>query len=104
MWQYFSNSRELPRGDKLFHPSHLSFKNGHVLGGCFLQSLAEAFAQIVCKGRRHSIANLAMLVVHIAIESEAVREALHQRAPGLSQALLQTDYASYEIQIKLHRL
>lgn len=51
-----------------------------LLPGSFLQRLAELPTERKCKRHRNSIADLAMLVVHVAIEAEAVGKALHVHA------------------------
>ena len=49
------------------------------LGGLVLQHHAQLPAQRGRQGRRHCIANLPVLRVHIAVEPEGVREALQPR-------------------------
>ena len=43
---------------------------------CLLQGCPELHAQGVCQRHWNSVANLAVLIVHISIEAEVIRESL----------------------------
>ena len=60
--------------------SQLRLKHGaRVARGLGLQARAQAAAQAGRQRHGHRVADLAVLVVHRAVEAEGVREALHAR-------------------------
>lgn len=65
----------------IYQRCHLSLEDRHCLGGALqFKCFAQTLAKIVGQGWRHSIPYLSVLIVHIAIEMEAVWEALQDTA------------------------
>ncbi len=81
--------------------SHLGFQDGGaLLRCCLLQGLPQALAQVEGQGGRDSVSDLAMLHVNVAVEGEAVREALQSHLllakPSLSAVLVCHVHITYE--------
>ena len=71
--------------------SQLRLEHGaRVARGLGLQARAQAAAQAGRQRHRHRVADLAVLVVHRAVEAEGVREALHARARRVTRGALLT--------------
>ena len=74
--------------------SQLRLQHGaRVARGLGLQARAQAAAQAGRQRHRHRVADLAVLVVHRAIETEGVREALRARPWRVTCAALLTQQA-----------